>query len=310
MRIADSVKRLLYTPEGVSKLAMFGIGMLILLKVFGAVVTGSIGIRSDAIHSGIDLVGAMVGFIAIRVALRPPDESHPYGHNKAENVAGLFIAGLIFFAAGAIIYEAVRRLIEGGAVEMLTVGIWVTLGAIVINLSVSWWALRIAKKTESVALQATGRDLYADVLSSVAVLIGLVLVRVTGLVILDPIVAILVGLLIFRTALITMRQSLGELMDENMPEEEESVVKQCIEEHSERIVGFHELRSRKAGNMRFMDLHMVVPRHVQISDAHEICDHIEHHVRHRMARTSITIHLEPCETECVECSVVCEIRKN
>jgi len=310
MRMSDFFKRLLYTPEGVSKLAMLAIGILILLKVVGAVITGSIGIRADAIHSGIDLVGAIVAFIAIRIALRPPDESHRYGHHKAENVAGLFIAGLIFFAGGSIIFEAVRRLIEGGTVEMLAAGIWVTAGAIVINLSVSWWAIRIARKTDSVALQATGRDLSADVLSSVAVLVGLVLVRFTGLVILDPIVAILVGLVIFRTAFITMRQSLGELMDTPMPAEEELVVQQCIEEHSEKIVGFHELRSRKAGSMRFVDLHMVVPRHVQIYEAHEVCDHIEHHIQHQLSRTSITIHLEPCETECGECRVVCDIRKN
>jgi cation diffusion facilitator family transporter len=299
----------LYTAEGVSKMAMFGIGLLILLKIVGSIVTGSIGIRADAIHSSIDLVGAFIGFIAIKLAGKPADDDHPYGHHKAENIAGLVIAGLIYFAAGSIIYEAIRRLIEGGEVAMLGVGIWVTTGAIIINITVSWWALRVAKITDSVALEATGKDLYADVLSSVAVLIGLVLVQFTGIVILDPIVAILVGLLIGRTAFLTMKRSLGELMDKKLPEDEEEIVRACITEHSDRIVGFHEFRTRKAGSQRFIDLHLVMPRDTNLQKAHAVCDHIEHHIAHRLPRTNVTIHLEPCTDECGQCSIECDLKK-
>jgi len=297
-----------YTPEGVSKMAMGGIGLLILLKVIGSIITGSIGIRADAIHSSIDLIGAFIGFIAIKLAGKPADKDHAYGHHKAENIAGLVIAGLIYFAAGSIIYEAVRRLIEGGVVEMVAVGIWVTVGAIIINLTVSWWTLRIAKITDSVALEATGKDLYADVLSSVAVLIGLVLVQFTGIVILDPIVAILVGLLIGRTAFLTMMRSLDGLMDKKLPEDEEEIIRACIIEHSDRVVGFHEFRTRKAGGQRFVDLHLVMPRDANLEQAHKVCDHIEHHIYHRLQRINVTIHLEPCTDECRHCAIECDLR--
>lgn len=300
--------RLFTTSEGVSKIAMGGIGLLITLKVIGSIITGSIGIRADAIHSSIDFIGAFVGFIAIKLAGKPADEDHPYGHHKAENIAGLVIAGLIYFAAGSIIYEAVRRLIEGGTVEMLAVGIWVTVGAILINITVSWWALRIAKINDSVALEATGKDLYADMLSSVAVLIGLLLVQFTGITMLDPIVAILVGLLIGRTAYLTMMKSLGELMDKRLPAEEENIIRACITEHIDRVVDVHQLRTHKAGGQRFVDLHLVMPRDTNLEQAHQICDHIEHHIYHRLQRISITIHLEPCSDECPHCPVKCDLR--
>ncbi|RJQ39679.1 MAG: cation transporter [Dehalococcoidia bacterium] len=302
-------KGFLYNTKDVSKLAMAGIGLMVLLKVVGSIITGSIGIRADAIHSSIDFVGAFLGFLAIRLAGRPPDEDHPYGHHKAENIAGLFIAGLIFFAAGSIIYEAIRRLIQGGAVEMLSVGIWITAAAIIINVTISWWALRIARVNDSVALEATGKDLYADVLSSVAVLAGLLLVQFTGIAMLDPIIAILVGLLIGRTAYKTMMRSLGELMDKRLPEEEEKIIRDCINEHFDRVVDAHEFRTHKAGGQRFVDLHMVMPRDLNLGQAHHICDHIEHHIHHRLKRVSITIHLEPCRDECPSCVVKCDLKK-
>jgi cation diffusion facilitator family transporter len=302
-------RNFIHTPESASKLAMAAIVLLIAMKVAGSIITGSIGMRADATHSIIDLVGVFVGFIAIRIARKPQDRDHGYGHGKAENLAGLVIAGLIFFAAGSIIYEAVRRLIEGGAIETVGIGIWITVGAIVINLTVSWWMLRVARKTDSAALEATGRDLYADVLSSVAVLIGLVLVRVTAIVILDPIVAILVGLLIGRTAYQTLKRSLDELMDKRLPPEEEEIIKSCIIEHGKKVVGLHELRTRKAGSERFVDLHLVMPRDIDLENAHRICDHLEHHLHHRLARINITIHIEPCSMECDDCPVECDIRR-
>ncbi|MFA5316806.1 MAG: cation diffusion facilitator family transporter [Dehalococcoidales bacterium] len=297
----------LHTPEGVSKMAMLTIAILITIKIVGTIVTGSIGMRADAIHSCIDLVGVIIGFFAIKVAVRPSDEEHRYGHGKAENMAGLLIAGLILFAAVSIIYEAVRRLIIGGNIELVGVGIWITIAAIVINLTISWWALRVSKNTESVALEATGRDLYADVLSSVAVLAGLLVVRITGIILLDPIVAIFVGLLIGRTAYLTFKKSLGELMDKALPPEEEEIIKSCMADHSDQVVDFHELRSRKSGNQRFIDLHIVVPRHTDIDKAHQLCDHLENHIYQHLARANLTIHIEPCSRECKKCNIECDI---
>ena len=300
---------MLATKENTAKLSIFSISLLIVMKVVASIITGSIAIRADAIHSVIDLSGAVIGFIGIRVSGKPPDERHPFGHGKAENIAGVVIAGLIFVAAGTIVYEAVKRLIVGGTVELVTLGIYVTAAAIVINLVISWYALRVARSTDSVALEATARDMFADVLSSCAVLVGLILVRLTGLSILDPIVALLVAILITRTAYLTMKKSFGGLMDTKLPEFEEGVIRSCILEHSGEVVAFHELRTRKAGSQRYIDLHLVMPKNASVEQAHQMCDHLEQDIENRLHYTSITIHVEPCTIECEQCSVSCILRK-
>lgn len=297
------------TKENVAKLSILSISLLIVMKVVASILTGSIGIRADAVHSVIDLAGAVTGFIGIRIAGKPPDERHAYGHGKAENIVGVVIAGLIFAAAGTIVFEAVRRLIAGGTVELVTVGIYVTAAAIVINVIISWYALRVARSTDSVALEATARDMLADVLSSCAVLVGLILVRLTGLSMLDPIVALLVAILIARTAYLTMKKSFGGLMDTRLPESEEEAIRSCIMEHSGQVVAFHELRTRKAGSQRYIDLHLVMPKNASVDEAHRVCDHLEQDIGRRLQRVSITIHIEPCTVECDHCSTICILRK-
>jgi cation diffusion facilitator family transporter len=301
---------ILASSGSVAKLSIISISGLIVMKVIASVMTGSIGIRADAVHSVIDLSGAIIGFIGIKFASRPPDERHAFGHGKAENIAGAVIAGLIFVAAGTIVYEAVRRMVIGGSVELLTVGIYVTAAAIAINGMISWHALRVAKSNDSLALEATARDMFADVLSSCAVLVGLVLVSMTGLTILDPIVALLVAALITRTAYFTMKKSVGGLMDTRLPKDEEESIRVCIAEHGSKVVGFHELRTRKAGNQRYIELHLVVPKNVSVHEAHSVCDHLENDVRSTLPRANFSIHIEPCTIECGNCSVTCDLRNN
>ena len=297
------------TKENVAKLSIFSISLLIVMKVVASIMTGSIGIRADALHSIIDLSGAVIGYIGIRIAGKPPDERHAFGHGKAENIAGVVIAGLIFVAAGTIVYEAIKRLIAGGTVELVTLGIYITAAAIVINMTVSWYALRVARSTDSIALEATARDMFADVLSSCAVLAGLILVGLTGLNILDPIVALLVAILITRTAYLTMKKSFSGLMDARLPKAEEAEIKSCLREHAGQLVGFHELRTRKAGNQRYIDLHLVMPKTTSVKEAHRVCDHLEQDIKNRLPNISITIHVEPCTIECDQCSVSCSLRK-
>jgi cation diffusion facilitator family transporter len=294
----------------VAKLSIISISLLIALKVIASVLTGSIGIRADAIHSVIDLTGAFIGYLAIRLASKPPDERHAYGHGKAENIAGAVIAGLIFVAAGTIVYEAVRRMVVGGSVELLTIGISVIAAAIAINGGISWYALRVAKSNDSLALEATARDMFADVLSSCAVLVGLVLVSMTGLNILDPIVALLVAVLITRTAYSTMKKSVGGLMDTRLPRDEEESISACIAEHGSKVVGFHKLRTRKAGNQRYIELHLVVPKDASVHEAHSVCDHLENDMRKTLPRSNFSIHIEPCTIECVNCSVTCNLKSS
>jgi cation diffusion facilitator family transporter len=290
------------TKEGVAKLSIFAVSLLIVMKVAASIVTGSIAIRADAIHSAIDLFGVIVGYIGIRISTKPPDERHPFGHGKAENIAGVVIAGLIFIAAGTIAYQAVSRLISGGTVELVTIGIYVTAAAIAINGIASWYALRVARSTDSVALEATARDMFADMLSSGAVLVGLILVKLTGITRLDPIVALLVAILIARTAYLTMKKSFGGLMDIKLPRAEEDEIIACIREHGDLIAGFHKIRTRKAGSQRYIDFHLVVSRHISVEQAHQLCDRIEREIEKRLSHTSVTIHVEPCDGKCEQCS--------
>ena len=298
---------MLATKENAAKLSIVAVSFLIAMKVVASIVTGSIAIRADAIHSVIDLVGAIVGFIGIKIADRPPDRQHPFGHGKAENIAGVVIASLIFIAAGTIAYQAITRLISGATVELVTVGIYVTAAAIAINLAISWYMMRVARATDSVALEATARDLTADVLSSVAVLVGLILVRLTGVALLDPIVALLVAILIFRTAFLTMKKSFGGLIDTRLPRPEERKIIACLKEHGGQLVGFHKIRTRKAGSQRYIDFHLVVSKDVSVEKAHQLCDELEQQIEARLSYTSVTIHIEPCDGKCEQCSLTPDI---
>ena len=293
---------MLATKESAAKLAIVAVSLLIVIKIAASIVTGSIAIRADAIHSVIDLFGVIVGYTAIRIASKPPDERHPYGYGKAENIAGVVIAAMIFIAAIIIAYQAIVRLIAGGAVALVPLGIYVTAAAIAINLLVSWYALRVARATESIALEATARDLLADVLSSGVVLVGLILVQFTGIAILDSIVALLVSVLIGRTAFLTMRKSFGGLMDIKLPQAEEDEIVACLKKHGDLIAGFHRIRTRKAGSQRHIDFHLVVSRQLSVERAHQLCDQLEQEIEKRLSDASVTIHVEPCDGNCEQCS--------
>jgi len=274
--------------------------------VVASIITGSISIRADAIHSVIDLLGVIVGYVGIRISDKPPDEQHAFGHGKVENIASFIIGVLIFIAAGTIFYESIRRIIAGSPIELITVGIYVTAGAIVINSATSWYALKVARSTDSTALEATAHHMFADVLSSCAVLVGLILVRLTGLIILDPVVALLVAILITRNAYFITKRSLGDLIDIKLPEVEENAIRSAIMEYHSRIVSFHKLRTRKVGNQRHIDFHLVLPQDASVEEAHRICDDLELTIADRLTYTNVTIHCEPCNEECDQCPLSCK----
>ncbi len=291
--------------ERASRLAIVTIAFLIAIKVTASFITGSIGLRADAIHSVIDLTGAVIGYIAIKISCRPPDRQHAFGHGKTEDIAGLVIGTLIVAAAVSIVYESVRRLITGGGVEMVTAGIAVTGTATVINVLVSWYIFRVARSTESIALEATARDMLADVMSSVAVFVGLILVRFTGIAVIDPLVAILVSLLIGRAAYTTLRKSVTGLMDTKLPEIEEEAIRAALLRRSGEVLDVHRLRSRRSGEHRYIDLHVVVPKDLSVEKAHDLCDEVESEIKRSLTGADVTIHVEPCMEECDGCEAEC-----
>ncbi len=281
------------TRSGAAKLSIVAISLLILMKVIASIITGSIGIRADAVHSTLDLVAAVIALIGIKVSAKPADERHPYGHGKAENISAVLVAGLIFIAAGTIVYEAVKRLIVGVSLELIPVGIYVTAAAIAINLLISWYVLRVSRRTDSLALEASARHMFTDVLSSVAVLIGLVVVQLTGLSLLDSIVALGVAVIITKSAYGILRKSFGGLIDVKLPEDEENIIRSAVMEHIGELVEYHQLRTRKAGDQRYIDLHIVMPKNISLEDAHRMCDHLEQDIKSKLQHASVTIHAEP-----------------
>ncbi len=294
--------------ERVAKIAVGAISSVFAIKVVAAILTGSIGILADALHSLIDLSGAFVGYVGVRVAGKPADEDHRFGHGRAEDIAGASIATLIFIAAGTLAYQAIQRLIEGTAIQMLDTGIVATAIAIVINVGAGRFVLKRARSADSVALEATGKHFMADVMGSVAVLIGLILVRTTGRLILDPMVALIVVVLIVRTACGIMRTSISNLMDTRLPEDEERALRESIEGHEE-IANYHKLRTRKAGGQRHVVVHIVVSRDYTVEEGHRIAEEIKDEIYTRFPDSTITVHVEPCTPDCAECPTSCRTRQ-
>lgn len=293
------------TTTGAAGLSVLSNTLLILLKLVAGILSGSVSIVAEAIHSGIDLLAALIAFVSLRIAGRPADREHPFGHGKVENVSGTIEAVLIFVAAIFIIYEAINRIIAGAIVEYLGIGIAVMAISVVVNIIVSRHLLRIARDSDSIALEADARHLTADVYTSLGVLAGLVVVQVTGLNILDPIIAIGVSLFIIRAAYNLTRRAFPPLIDIRLPEDEEALIECTISEHMGELVSFHELRTRKAGSERYIELHMMMARDASIERAHSLCDHLEEDIRSKLPHAYVTIHVEPCDMECDTCPDSC-----
>lgn len=293
------------TKTGAAGLSVLSNTLLILLKLVAGILTGSVSIIAEAIHSGIDLLAALIAFVSLRIAGRPADREHPFGHGKVENVSGTIEAVLIFVAAIFIIYQAINRIIAGAIVEYLSIGIAVMAISVVVNIIVSRHLLRIARDADSIALEADARHLTADVYTSLGVMAGLVVVQVTGLNILDPIIAIGVSIFIMRAAYNLTRRAFPSLIDVKLPEEEEALIVSTMSEHMGELVSFHELRTRKAGSERHIELHMMMARDASIERAHSLCDHLEEDIMSRLPHTHVTIHVEPCDMECDTCPDSC-----
>jgi len=294
--------------SGAAKLSLAVVIGLIVLKVVVAVITGSISIFAQAGDSLLDLFAVIITLFAVSKAAKPADKEHPFGHGKAEDIAAIVQAVLIFTAGGLIIYSAVNRLIAGTTVELTEAGIGVMLVSIIASIFLSRHLHKVSRTTDSIALEANARNIATDVYSAAAVLVGLVTIRFTGLNIVDPIIAIVVAIFILKVGYDVLRKSFGKLIDVRLPKTEEDEIRSCIMEQGCQLVSFHDLRTRKAGSQRHIDLHLIMPKNASVEEAHQVCDHLEHNIEAKLPHTSVTIHVEPCSTECDQCSVSCTIR--
>jgi len=267
---------------------------LIALKLVAGAITGSIAVITEAIHSGIDLLASMVAYFSVRKADEPPDESHPYGHEKVENVAAGIEGMLILVGAGIIIYESVRRLVEHSEVQKLGVGIAVIGFSAVANFVVSGYLYRQARLTDSPALEGDAAHLRTDAFTSLGVLLALILVQITGIQELDAITALIVAVAIVWAGIQILSRSSRVLVDEALPEDELDAVRRAIEEFgSDEVVGFHKLRARRAGSRRYVDLHVQFRAGTTLEHAHDLAHELQRAIREHLRGADVLIHLEP-----------------
>lgn len=290
---------------GAAVLSVASNSLLIILKIVVGLLIGSVAVISEAIHSGIDLVAAVIAFMAVRVSSQEADERHPYGHGKFENISGTVEALLIFAAAVWIIYKAVHKLIDPREIEAPVWGVGVMLVSALVNIFVSGRLFKVGNETDSVALKADAWHLRTDVLTSAGVMIGLLviwLVRVfrpeVDVLWLDPAVAILVALMILKAAWDLTWSSARDLLDVSLPEADVEWMPGFVKERWPVVRSFHKLRTRKAGSDRFLDFHLVVDEAMSVGEAHALGDEIVAAIKERLPESRVQIHVEPCDLEC------------
>jgi cation diffusion facilitator family transporter len=265
------------------------------LKGGAYLVTGSVGLLSDALESLVNLAAAIVALLALSAAARPEDEDHRYGHSKAEYFSSSFEGGLIMLAAASIIYAAVRRLLSPQPIEQITVGIGIAAAASAINLLVARNLFRAGRLYQSITLEADAHHLMSDVWTSAGVIVGVGAAALTGWHRLDPIIAIAVALNIVRTGVKIMRRSLLGLLDTAIPEELQRKISDILARHATEGVRFHALRTRQAGAWRFIDFHVLVPGSWSVQRGHDLLERLEEEVREAVPNSTVFTHLEPIE---------------
>ncbi len=267
---------------------------LILLKVIAGTVTGSVAILTEAVHSSIDLVASIVAFLSVRKADEPADESHRYGHEKIENLAAAIEGILILVGSAAIAFEAIRHLVNHGRVQTVGLGIAVVAVSLALNLGVSWRLSRAARRTRSAALAGDAAHLGTDALTSAAVLIGLILVDLTGAEWIDPAVALAVAVVLVAAGVRLVARASRVLVDESLPAAEVEAIRETIEEFSTHgVVGYHELRTRQAGARRYVDLHIQFRAGTSLEAAHRTAHQLQDRIGSRLEGADVLIHLEP-----------------
>lgn len=262
-------------------------------KVVIGLVTGSVSVLSEGIHSGLDLTAALIATISVRLSGRPADPAHPFGHGKFENVSGTIEALLIFVAAVWIMIEATERLVHGGRIEQPSLGVVVMGLSVVMNTLVSRYLFKVARKSDSVALAADALHLSTDVYTSLGVLVGLGIMYFTGIHILDPIIAIGVAILIIKAAYELTREAFVPLLDASLPEREQKVIREAIDRYCDQFVEVHKVRTRKAGGERQVDLHLVVPESTPVVAAHMLGDKIVAEIKRCLPNITVLVHVEP-----------------
>lgn len=277
-----------------ARLSVVSNTLLVALKLLVGVVTGAVSIISEAAHSGVDLIAALVAYFAVKKSAEPPDVQHAYGHGKIENLSAAFEAVLIVLAALWIVYEAIDKINNPHVPEYLEYGLIVMALSIIVNYWVSNKLYSVAHLTGSQALEADALHLRADIWTSLGVFGGLVIIKLTGMYWLDPVIAMVVAVIVFKAGFSMTMKSIYQLTDVSLPKEEEEVIKSIVYSHP-AVIAFHQLRTRRSGSYRLIDMHIVLQKNMHLDKAHAVCDELEELIKKQFAPCDVTIHLEPCD---------------
>lgn len=277
------------------------------LKLGTAFQSNSVGVLSEGIHSFLDLISAAISFFTVREAGKPADDDHPFGHGKIETLSSLFESLLLAVAAALILYEGIDRLQHPSPLQHEGLAITV----ILISMGVSYFVYRnnhkAATLSESSALHVNALHFLADVLTSAAVLAGLIIIKFTGWLIVDSLMAFAVAIYIFLISLKQVKGALLELVDTQLPESEIEMIRTIVNSFQGSMIEAHDFRTRKSGSTRHIDFHLVVCGEMSVKDSHHLCDRTEVKITDSFPRSSIQIHVEPCEKEQTRCFLTCPI---
>ena len=281
-------------------LSIISNAVIIILKLVAGIMSGSISIISEAIHSLSDFLASVLTFFAVMKSSEPADREHPFGHGRYEDMSGFIEGGLIIFAAFYIIYEASKKIFFSTPMETeTTLGIIVMGIAVVANFLVSSYLFYVGKKTNSISLLADGEHLRTDIWSSFGVLVGLVLIKLTGLDILDPLIALLVALFILKAGFSISKTTLNNLLDVALPEEDLRKIESVVEEmKTEGVISYKDMKSRCSGPEKLLEMSLIFPEDMTIKQCHDICDKIEAKIKNELGSCNISIHAEPDSAKC------------
>jgi cation diffusion facilitator family transporter len=274
----------------IARLSVLSNSLLIAMKLAIGIISGSVSIISEAIHSTMDLLAAIIAFFSVKVSDRPADNDHPYGHGKIENISGVIEAVLIFVAAGWIIFEACKKLTSDNKIESLGLASLVMFISAGVNIYVSRKLYKVAKETDSIALEADALHLKTDVYTSAGVGAGIILIWFTGWYFFDPIIAIIVALFIIKESYELLIKAYSPLLDTSLSKKELETIENILIKNN---VNYHELKSRKSGNYKFVELHIEMPPDTLLEDVHKKCDNIEAALKGVVNFLDVQIHVEP-----------------
>ena len=280
-------------PVRIAAISLVTTAALLVLKLVLGLISGSIAVLGDAVDSGTDLTAGAAALISIQIAAQPADEEHPYGHGKVETISAAVAATIIAIGGGIIVFQAVRRLIEGGGDIDPGVGLIAMVIAAVANVVLAFFMRREAKRSHSMALRAEATHLKTNVVQACTIIAGLVLVAATNEDVFDPLVALGLAAYMGWTALGLVRIAASEVMDTSLPDADLAVIHDVLVEHRQYVRGFHRLRTRRTGAVRHIDMHLLVAPGLTIEQVHPISDRIEHEIEERLPGTIAVIHVEP-----------------